>query len=442
MTALPLDEIQGIVLRGYGMDALRIFVLRVDNADRARPALARIPIMASTPWQSKPATCINLAITADGLNALGIADSSIASFPAEFRAGAAARADIVGDTGDSAPAKWKGNLADDSVHLIVLLYAQNQDCIESESANLRAILNQAYSEVSVYDAAMLPGNVAHFGYRDGFSQPTVDGGLPNPIPETISPTPSGEFILGYPSQFSELSYAIPEPPQFGMNGSFLALRILSQDCAAFEHLIQTAPATYGIEGELLAAKLVGRWRNGTPLMLSPTTDAPIPAVTNEAFNAFDYSGDPKGLRCPIGAHMRRNNPRDEPIAGGGGLKHRIMPRGLPYGPPYDSTQPNDGIERGLLGIFICVSLKDQFEFLMAQWVNGDTFTPGIAGTKAPILGDNANASGHFTIPVAGQPPIIVSGFSRLVQTRCAAYAFLASISALKYIATLPNILVQ
>ena len=134
--------------------------------------------------------------------------------------------------------------------------------------------------------------------------------------------------------------------------------------------------------------------------------------------------------------MRRNNPRNSPIAGGSGLNHRIVRRGLPYGPPFDAAHPDDGIERGLVGLFIGVSLKDQFEFLMSEWVNGSVFAAGLAGSKDPLLGDNSGGTGKFVIPVEGKKPIIVSGFSRLVTTRGGAYAFLPSLSALSFISNL------
>jgi deferrochelatase/peroxidase EfeB len=292
------------------------------------------------------------------------------------------------------------------------------------------------SEVSCHDAGTLPGNVAHFGYRDGFSQPTIEGGLPNPLRDVLPPGPAGEFLLGYPSQFSQFTYPIPQPPELGMNGSFLALRILAQDCAAFDKLLREAPQKFGISGEKLAAKMAGRWRNGVPLAFSPETDTPDAAIPLEQLNAYDYADDLKGYRCPVGAHMRRNNPRNSPIAGAGGLNHRIVRRGLPYGPIFDPAQPEDGIERGLLGLFIGVSLKDQFEFLMSEWINGSVFAAGLGGTKDPLLGDNSAGTGKFIIPVKGASPIIVSGFSRLVWTRGAAYAFLPSLTALEFISHL------
>lgn len=432
--AIPLADVQGLILRSYGMDALRLFVLRVDHAAAARIALGKLPLTNGAPWQQKPESCVNLAITYNGLSALGLPDTSLSTFPEEFRQGAAQRAAIVGDTGDSAPEHWNDGFAGRDIHVLVLLFAQTAIIREQQSSILRNIWADAMNEVSVQDADMLPGNVAHFGYRDGFSQPTIDGGLPNPVPDLLPKAPPGEFLLGFQSQFSQFTYPVPQPDALGLNGSFLALRILEQDCAAFDRLLSEAPQKFGIDSEKLAAKMVGRWRNGVPLHASP--DTPDLELPLEQFNNYDYLDDPKGLRCPIGAHMRRNNPRSSPIAGGVGTNHRIVRRGLPYGPPYDPANPNDGIERGLLGLFIVVSLKDQFEFLMSEWVNGSIFAPGLAGARDPILGDNSNNTGRFSIPVAGGKPIVISGFSRLVQTRGAAYAFLPSLSAVAFIAQL------
>jgi deferrochelatase/peroxidase EfeB len=436
---IPLADVQGIILRSYGMDALRVIALRIDLAADARKALGRLPLTSGSPWQQKPDFCLNLAITFGGLQALGLTDNTLGTFPEEFRQGPVTRAAIVGDTGDSAPDHWTDPFSGSDIHVLVIIYAQTAAIRDQQSAVLGGIWARAMSQVLVKDADMLPGNVAHFGYRDGFSQPAIEGGLPNPLPDPLPKAPAGEFLLGYQSQFSEFQYPVPQPNELGINGSYLALRILEQDCAAFDQLLLDAPQKFGIDGELLAAKLVGRWRNGVPLHESPNTDTPNPPLPLEKFNDYDYLDDLKGLRCPVGSHMRRNNPRSSPIAGGVGTNHRIMRRGLPYGPPFDPAHPNDGISRGLLGIFIVVSLKDQFEFLMSEWVNGSIFAPGIGGTKDPILGDNSNNSGKFVIPVAGGRPIVVTGFSRLVQTRGAAYAFLPSLSGVRYISELQDL---
>lgn len=444
MSSLPLPEIQGLVLRSYGMDALRLFVLEVRNAAAARSIIARLPITSGAPWDTKPDFCVNLAVTYSGLNALQVPASSLATFPAEFVQGAVSRAELVGDTGANGPANWKQPVAGPGVHLVILLFAQTKEILEAQTLVLRGLWADpaAFFETFVLNSGMLPGSVAHFGYRDGFSQPTIDGGLPNPVPEVVPNSPPGQFVLGYPSQFDQFTYPVPQPSELGLNGSFLALRILEQDCAAFDRLLSEAPQKYGISGEMLAAKMCGRWRNGVPLALSPVTDTPAEPIPLEKLNSFDYvptSGNPgiyndaKGYHCPIGSHMRRNNPRNSTVAGGAGLKHRIVRRGLPYGPPFDPNHPNDGIERGLLGLFICVSLKDQFEFLMSEWVDGDIFAPGLSGTRDPVLGNSPDGQAKFTIPVENANKIVVSGFSRFVTTRGSAYCFLPSLTALRYL---------
>ena len=143
-----------------------------------------------------------------------------------------------------------------------------------------------------------------------------------------------------------------------------------------------------IEPELLAAKMCGRWRNGVPLALSPDTDAPPGGMLPEQLNDFEYvnadgTGDPKGLRCPVGSHIRRVNPRGQPVArqgvpGGSNNTHRLIRRGMPYGPVYDPAEPYDGVERGLFGDFINANIENQYEFLLSQWVN-DSGSPERSG---------------------------------------------------------------
>ena len=265
------------------------------------------------------------------------------------------------------------------------------------------------------------------------------------MPDVLPQVPAGEFLLGYPSQYADFSYPVPEPAALGQNGSFVAFRILAQDCHGFEQFLTQAARQTGLDRELIAAKLCGRWRNGVPLSLSPHASGD--EIPLDKRNVFDYVpsssvsdafDDTRGYRCPLGSHIRRMNPRSAVVAGGSGLKHRIIRRGLPYGPPYDPEHPNDGIERGLLGLFVGVSLKDQFEFLMSDWANKGSFAPGLRDTRDPIIGDNSGSGAAFLIPVEGQKrPIELSGLSRFVTCRGAAYCFLPSATAIRYIASLP-----
>ncbi|MFN7983637.1 MAG: hypothetical protein U0Q11_17460 [Vicinamibacterales bacterium] len=450
MADLPLDRIQGFIMRTYAMPALRVFVLAVEHARAAGNAVATLVAGSSTvprittaaTWTVKPDVCVNIGLTHDGLTALGMSAESLASFPQEFVEGAVARAARVGDVGESAPEHWKGGLAGPLVHAVVFLFAQSEDALNHASSGLRELFaaDHAFTVLSEHDARGLPGNVAHFGYRDGFSQPAIQGGLPTPLPDVLPQAPAGAFLLGYPSQWDSFTYPVPQPDVLGRNGSFVAFRILAQDCAAFERFLDQASVATGLDRELVAAKLCGRWRNGVPLALSP--DAPDMSLPVERYNAFDYAAspsapdavpDPRGDRCPIGSHVRRMNPRNSVVAGNGGLKRRIVRRGLPYGPPYDPAHPDDGIERGLLGLFIGVSLKDQFEFLMGDWANKGLFAPGLHGTKDPILGDNSTEDATFLMRINGKA-VELAGLSRFVTCRGAAYAFLPSVDALEYLA--------
>jgi deferrochelatase/peroxidase EfeB len=453
MPDLALPDIQGFVMRTYAMPALRIFVLQIAQAESAARFLASLvdgdqstPLLTTAaPWTVKPDYCVNIGFTHNGLAALQLPPASLGSFPEEFVQGAVARAAHVGDTGGSAPEHWKGGLARDEVHALLFVFAQDTSIVEKVSVQLRAqfATGPSFIEISAHDAGALPGNVAHFGYRDGFAQPTIDGGLPPPLPDVLPKAPPGEFLLGHPSQYEDFVYPVPQPEdQLGRNGSFVAFRILAQDCHGFERFLTAASEQTLLDRELIAAKLCGRWRNGVPLALSPST--PNPDLPPEQFNSFDYGptdalpdayDDRRGYRCPVGSHIRRMNPRHSTVAGNSGLKRRIVRRGLPYGPPYDANAPSDGVERGLLGLFIGVSLKDQFEFLMADWANKGTFAAGLRNTRDPILGDQPSG-GTFLLPIEGQKPIELQGLTRFVTCRGAAYCFLPSVTAIKYLSTL------
>ncbi len=453
---LDLGDVQGFIMRSYAMPSLRMLVLRVARPDAARRFLGTLVrtdaspglrVATAAPWPVKPPHCVNVGLTSAGLAALGVPHDSLASFPDEFVAGVVARAAQIGDVGDSAPTQWIPSLAGSGAHMLLFIFAESETARETACDALRAAFaaDGALDEIGAVDGGALPGDLAHFGYRDGFSQPTIEGGPPTLVPDVLPHAPTGAFLLGYPSQFDQFTYPVPTPVALGLNGSFAAVRILEQDCDAFEQFLHDAPPTYGMSSELVAAKVCGRWRNGVPLALSPSTDTPDPPIPPERMNDFDYAptdghpdayDDRKGYRCPIGAHIRRTNPRHATVAAAAGLKHRIVRRGLPYGPPYDPARPRDGQARGLLGLFICVSLKDQFEFIMTDWVNDGAFAPGLGSARDPVIGANSSGASRFVVPVEGQSPVVMTGFSRFVRTRGGAYCFLPSVTGLRYLAAL------
>ena len=473
MDPSTLSDTQAFILHTYWPCALRTFVLQVQNPDAARRFLgslvngdASAPQLATADqWQQKQHKYrVNVGITHAGLKALELPESSLDSFPQEFIEGALARAAVIGDTEESAPEHWQAPFAGQGVHILLFLFitdTQNtKETIDSQAAQLRRLYSdsEACRELSVCEADSLPHNVAHFGYNDGFAQPTIAGGPPAPPIPWRGPEPGpkeivdilpkvspGEFLLDpkYP-----MLDKVPTPDELCKNGSYAAFRILEQDCHGFEAFLEKQAKETGRDKEWIAAKLCGRWRSGAPLTLFPDADDPRPGATSvERCNSFDYVktdkfspsedyDDSRGTLCPIGSHIRRMNPRHADVANNSGLTHRIVRRGLPYGPAYDKDKPDDGIARGLMGLFIGASLKNQFEFLMAHWANDGGFA-GIGQTKDPILGANNPADSKFVIPVAGRKPVVLRGFSRFVRTRGSAYCFLPSVTALKYLAGLP-----
>jgi Dyp-type peroxidase family len=460
MSTPQLPDIQAFIMHTYRPCALRTFVLKVQNAQAARRFLgglvsgdASAPQLATADqWQQEHTYRVNVGITYNGLAALEVPEASLGTFPDEFVGGSVAAAPRIGDTGDSAPEKWQAPFASPDIHVLVFLFltdkANTEKTIETVSARLRALYGstEACQELSVRDARSLPGDIAHFGYRDGFAQPTIEGGPPPVIPDILPQAAAREFLLGYENRTTD---RVPAPLELCRNGSYAAFRILEQDCHAFETFLADQSKQTNLDPELIAAKLCGRWRSGAPLSLFPNADDPQRDDPRSfvRYNSFDYVkndnikpsddyDDSRGTRCPIGSHIRRMNPRHSEVAGSG-LSRRIVRRGLPYGPPYDAANPKDGIERGLLGLFIGASLRDQFEFLMKHWANDGGFAGGLGQTKDPIIGDNSPADSKFLIPVEGsKKPVALRGFPRLVTTRGGAYCFLPSVTAIKYLAAL------
>jgi deferrochelatase/peroxidase EfeB len=482
-SSLKLADIQGFVVRGYRMPMVRHFLLTVGNPATARKLLGRFvsgdesdapQITTAEEWHvgfesgpndnpadaphHKPNYCLNVGITWPGLLALEIKERapalSFKSFGA-FIAGAAERARLVGDTGPSAPENWVGVFGKGDDHLLVTLHALSAEAMSIHSDRLSALFAEggAFQEtwsqdgmalMQMQDGKPVPTSKVHFGYTDGISMTTIRGGPERYPPDHQQPCEPWLFVL----QDEAENYFVPQPRELGLNGSFACFKMIMTDVVGFEKFLQSNKDK--IDPELLAAKICGRWRNGVPLALSPETDSPAGGIRPEQLNDYDYvnadgSGDPKGLRCPIGAHMRRINPRGQPVTGQGHLggsnnTHRLIRRGMPYGPIYDPTQRYDGIERGLLGYFINSNLENQYEFVLSQWVNDSAFAGAVRlnpDSKDPMIGTQDPAKSIFVIPQStGAPPIKVTGFGTFITTRASAYCFLPSITAFKFISNL------
>jgi Dyp-type peroxidase family len=432
---IELEDIQGNVLRGYTMPAAAYLWLRIVDVAEARALMRRMlpQVATAAPWATAPATALNVAFTFAGLHALGLPQPVLDSFPDAFREGMAARADRLGDRGPSAPSNWEPGF--DRAHVLVTVSAVDGahlaaalESVIGEDAEMRAV-----ALVHLQRAEALAGGRDHFGFFDGIAQPAIHGSGVAPRPGDGQPdgaggwreVATGEVLLGYRDEDGALP-AAPRTP-FDRNGTFVVYRKLAMDAAAFRRFV--VEAGYPGGADQLGAKIVGRWPDGTPLALSP--DRPDPSV---AINDFSYANDPDGLRCPLGAHIRRANPRDSAGFYQGRLsnRHRIIRRGRAYGPPLPPGMlDDDGVDRGLVFVCFQADIWRQFETIQALWIDdGDPF--GLGADKDFLVGEPHGTEGKMTIQ--GHPPFFLKPQPRFVTLRGGEYLFQPSMSALRSLA--------
>lgn len=466
---VDLEDVQGNILRGYRKERVRHLIVTV--ADRigarswigaaAQPERTAAPVVTrGSDWGSVPPdVCFNIGVTYAGMKALGVPASARASFSQAYRDGAVARARTVGDYGNSAPEHWQSWLRDsDAVHLILTLHANTAEQIDDyQAAMLAAPGSEAVQVLGQNEGAWFAPDIVHFGYRDNISQPRFAEISPPGLHDDQPTAPLGTVLLGYPTAMQQLAWTLPNPAVLGVNGAFGAFRVLEQDVEAFEAYLDqaaelllesaqadrllpqpfdtgkhTAAERQAAMREVVAAKFAGRWRTGTPLALSPRDPSPEPPVSD---TDFDYSDDPDGLNCPIGSHLRRANPRSAQIVQRvSNHTRRLIRRNTPYGPPYDPKNP-ERAERGLVGYFLCADLAAQFEAVQYDWINLGLQDPRLTGSNDPLLGDN-DAEGSWFDVGTDTDAVRLRSFPRFVRTRGAAYIFLPSISALRWIGAL------
>jgi Dyp-type peroxidase family len=435
---LELDDIQSGVLRPRPAPYAAAYVLfRIDDAKAGRELIRRVrPLVASAAHPESPAgdTWVSVALSFQGLKELGVPQTSLDSFSPEFQQGMAARAGVLGDTGESSPEHWEKPLGSVDVH--VVLTALAPDSARLEAALARA--GQEYQKISGITAIWsqnchaLPNEREAFGFRDGISHPAIEGsGIQgtNPHEQPLKP---GEFVLGYPDEMGGMA-AIPRPDLLGRNGSYVVFRKLHQRVAAFRQYLKANAS--GSEGEeLVAAKMMGRWRSGAPLALCPLHDDPDLGADARRNNAFLFKEDDAiGYHTPCGSHIRRMNPRDADVAGVVRI-HRMIRRGTSYGPLLpDGVLEDDGAERGLMFASVGANLGRQFEFVQSEWMNDGAFFGG--GSQRDPVSGSADGEGTFDAP---RRPLRrrLTGLPRFVVTRGGEYAFLPGLKALRWLGDL------
>ncbi len=476
--AEQLSDIQGLILSAYGhLNSAAFLFLHARDTAAAQRWLGAIldDVTPSKPWdlkptgeKHKPQVALNLAFTLEGLQQFGLSPETLGSFPQEFREGMAARAGVLGDDGPSAPAHWElGGPTNPAPHVLLMLYATDaarlEVWVETQRARIAASAG-GLEEISSQRGQRQPSGKEPFGFHDGLSQPVIEGIERHHHGDPVPAVKAGEFILGYLNEYgtypvSPVVAATADPGQllpafpdgalpayrdFGCNGSYLVYRKLEQNVARFWNFMEEQTKADPDAMVRLASKCVGRWPSGAPVTVSPDRDEARLGNAND----FLYTPrDPLGHGCPIGAHVRRVNPRDSLLNDNPTdalttcRRHRIIRRGIPYGPPPfppETVEPHhapvhlkdDGHARGLHFIAVNAGIARQFEFLNQTWVNDPTFA-ALLKDKDPIVGNNDGTT-YMTIQ---RQPIRerIANIPRFVSVKGGGYFFLPSLRALRFL---------
>lgn len=448
---IDVNDVQGDILHAYGNDyrLTSYLFIGVQDGERGRALLRgllpRVGTDARVPGV-KPGSRLNVALTSTGLAALGVQAEVVDTFAEEFRVGMAGRADTLGDSGPSNPDHWDQGLGSGAAHVLITINAQTKELLDDELGRLdgELVTLGGLTVVHLEHAKLLPNAREHFGYADGFAQPAIEGvsesrtdggGVPQKNGKW-RPLALGEFLIGYDDEDSREDplHRPPSGPQhpIGFNGTYMVWRKLHQDVALFRRTLRDAAVNYthGDE-ERLAAKVVGRWRNGSPLVTHDDRPDPNFTATNPDSNNFRYADDDStGRRCPLGAHIRRSNPRDALDKDGLlSFRHRIIRRGMPYGEPLPEDADDDRADRGLVFVCFNASISRQFEGIAIQWLNdGNIFHLG--HDRDFLLGSD---SGTGKMTIQGAPPYFLAPQGPFVTTRGGEYLFVPGIAALKAI---------
>jgi Dyp-type peroxidase family len=466
------QDVQGLFFGGYPkLSAACYLVAEFGNAEGGKAWLASVLNEIATGPYGGQSLCLNVALSAEGLQRLGLDRDLLRQFALEFQEGMVTehRKRILGDHGSSDPGHWAwgGHPEKNRPDLLVLVYAKDSPSREGAVQKLRQelALQRIRLHTEIFTTpSMMSTRKEHFGFHDGISQPTVTDG-PDSSPNS---TRRGEFLLGHRNEYGLyptspiaplhldpkdlLSHHSPGGRDFGRNGSYLVFRQLRQDVRRFWEYMDENAARMGTgpiqEARVrLASQCVGRWPSGAPLATSPEKDNPDQQDKNGFTYAKGPHPDPHGVRCPLGSHVRRTNPRDalndDPAQSISLVKrHRILRRGRSYGEPVSPEKilgaSKDVVEadRGLCFICLNADISRQFEFIQQTWINNPKFA-GLYNDADPLMGDHYPAgSGQFTIQKE-KVSDRVAGLSRFVDVEGGGYFFMPALRALKYLAALP-----
>jgi Dyp-type peroxidase family len=438
---LELDDIQHYLLTRPRASIAGYNFITIQNAESGRKWLENLldkvgTVNSVAAGSETDMRWVTVAFTFNGLRKLGLDEASLATFPEPFKQGMAARAKMLGDTGENHPDNWEDNITSPDLHAVVILFARDRNEYDRCLTEHQGYLNKCPGvEIlsSVHLEAVPPFDYAHehFGYRDRITSIAIEGIDTEVTPGSLPPSKPGEFFLGYPDETGVIPL-MPQPEILTKNGSFLGYRKIREHVGRFRDFLKANGKTEE-EQEMVAAKLMGRWRkSGAPLVLAPDKDDPELGLDKQRNNNFDYEKmDPHGYACPVGAHIRRMNVRDNRVSRI--MNRRLMiRRGGTYGPHLPDDAPEDGANRGVAVFGGCADIARQFEFLLSVWATDPEFEE--LNEKDPFIG---NHDGTFDMTIPKRPiKKKLKGIPAFTTTTGGAYFFLPGKKGLQYLASL------
>ena len=441
---LDTADIQGNVLRGYTFPHAAHLFFEIREPAGARAFLSTLDVTRATfrPASERPSTASNVCLSVVGLGKLvqrdGPFDEALfGELRARYRAfgeGMKARASLLGDAWQHAAADWS------HADVWVTLFAKERTQLDARVAET---LSAAGGRLRLLLGGPLIGQAIergetrfeHFGFQDNISNPEIEGAREphEQVPLNLGngkrdsegrhgPLRAGEFLLGHPNESGDLLLD-DRLEHFVRNGSFVVFRDLAQHVHAFRKYVREAAQKLGREPRQVEALIVGRWADGRPLIESAPDD--------KTLNDFGYQHDRDGAKCPLASHVRRTHPRD--ASGIVEVSHRLLRRGMPYGPELKpDANDDDGTPRGLYFIALNADLERQFEFVQRRWINAPTGT-GLDDDLDPLLSGSQTRPLRMVIPGTGPRPLprVIDALAQFVEFRGGGYFFMPSLTALK-----------
>ena len=477
---LDLDQIQGDVLEGLQKNVEIFLFFEIVNKTYFKHILRRYISDQITSTQqvidrqmtiehrkrfdqarSDRFQGLNLGLTKNGMTQLTTAGRP--TLDPAFERGADHQ-DTIAALSDPPRSAWLKEFLSGRVDGVFLVTGPDRPSVMFHSNELKSLLGSSIKLVYSEVGSARPGaerTHEHFGFLDNISQPGIRG-LTRPSQARYRPDQGlpgqdliwpGEFVFGYPGQRPDHPTKQGRPPDMAApwmrDGSFMVFRRLEQKVPEFRKFVAEQAARLAMDPQLLAARMVGRWRSGAPLELASLRDDPTLGGDNNRNNDFEFGDDRFQRKCPYAAHIRKAYPRDDTASEAEVQRHRIVRAGIAFGPEVAPGETTTRHERGLMFVCYQTSIERQFEFIQKNYANNPDFVSGkkrsggggaVVPGFDPIIGQApGNGARQMDEPYpnypAGSRRTTLAIPEQFVKLTAAAYFFMPSITALRTVLT-------